>query len=137
MKTIIAEKLLLSQTAIYALRAIGFIAKNNSNQPILSSRISDQLDIPQNFLSKIMHRLVQEGYLISKRGTNGGFILAKEANSITVKEIVSLFMNLDQFDTCFLGESKCDGSCGLHDQWLPIMKAFKKLINKNTIDKIF
>jgi Rrf2 family protein len=128
---------LLSQTAIYALRAIGFIAKNNSNQPILSSRISEQLEIPQNYLSKIMHRLVQEGYLISKRGTNGGFILAKEVNSITLNEIVSLFMNLDQIDACFLGESKCDGSCGLHNQWLPIMKAFKKLINKNTIDKIF
>ena len=77
---------MLSQTAIYALRAIGFIAKNNSDRPVLSSQLSERLDIPQNYLSKIMHRLVQEGFLVSKRGTNGGFILAKEANKITVKE---------------------------------------------------
>lgn len=128
---------MLSQTAIYALRAIGFIAKNGSNQPVLSSQISKQLDIPQNFLSKIMHRLVQEGYLISKRGINGGFILTKEPKEITVKEIVSLFMNVSQFDKCFLGESKCNGSCGLHDQWLPIRKQFRKLLDGNTIERLF
>lgn len=128
---------MFSQTAIYALRAIGFIAKGDPGQPVLSSYLSEQLDIPQNYLSKIMHRLVQEGYLISKRGTNGGFLLAKDANKITIKDIVSLFMNIEQIDQCFLGEIKCNGSCGLHNQWKPIMGEFKKLINKNTIDKLF
>jgi Rrf2 family iron-sulfur cluster assembly transcriptional regulator len=128
---------LLSQTAIHALRAIGFVAKDGKDQPVLSSRISEELDIPQNFLSKIMHRLVQEGYLNSKRGTNGGFTLAKKPNKITIGEIVSLFMNIKQFDQCFLGGSKCDGSCGLHSQWKPIMVAFRKLIDENTIDKLF
>ena len=131
------ENKLLSQTAIYALKAIGFIAKSKQGQPVLSSQLSEQLDIPQNYLSKIMHRLVQAGYLISKRGTNGGFILAKDANKIAIKDIVSQFMNIKQFDQCFLGETKCNGSCQLHDQWKPIMSEFKKLINNNSIDKLF
>ena len=131
------ENLLLSQTAIYALRAVGYIATGETGRPVLSAYLSEQLHIPQNYLSKIMYRLVQAGYLISKRGTNGGFILAKKANHITIKEIVSLFMNIEQFDKCFLGEVKCDGSCGLHNEWQPIIGEFKKLINKNTIDKLF
>lgn len=128
---------MLSQTTIYALRAIGFIAKNKPNQPILSSQLSEHLEIPQNYLSKIMHRLVQEGYLKSRRGINGGFILAKAAHKIAIKDIVSLFMNIKQFDQCFLGEIKCNGSCGLHHQWHPIMNEFKELITKNSIDKLF
>jgi len=128
---------LLSQTTIYALRAVGFIARNQPDQPILSSHLSKHLEIPQNYLSKIMHRLVQEGYLISKRGINGGFILAKAANKIAIKDIVSLFMNIKQFDQCFLGEIKCNGSCGMHKQWQPIMREFKELIAKNSIDKLF
>jgi len=128
---------LLSQTAIYALRAIGFIAQSDPAQPVLSSHLSKQLDIPQNYLSKIMHRLVRAGYLASKRGTGGGFYLAKKANKIAIKDIASLFMNIEQFDHCFLGYKRCDGSCGLHHQWKPIMGEFKKFINKNTIDKLF
>jgi Rrf2 family protein len=128
---------LLSQTTIYALRAIGFIAKGEPDQPVLSSRLSEQLKIPQNYLSKIMHRLVQAGYLISKRGTGGGFVLAKRANKIAIIDIVSLFMNIKQFDHCFLGEIRCNGSCRMHDQWKPIMTEFKKLINNNSIDELF
>lgn len=131
------ESMLLSQTAIYALRAIGFIARNGQGRPVLSSQLSEQLEIPQNYLSKIMHRLVQAGYLISKRGTNGGFILAKQADKIAIKDIVSLFMNIRQFDQCFLGEIKCNGTCRLHDQWKPIIGEFKKLISNNSIDKLF
>jgi Rrf2 family protein len=137
LKKAIKENVLLSQTTIYALRTVGFIAKSNPDQPVLSSRLSEQLEIPQNYLSKIMHRLVQAGYLVSKRGTNGGFLLAKKADKIAIKDIVSLFMNIEQFDKCFLGKIKCDGSCGLHDQWEPIIREFKKLINKNTVDRLF
>jgi len=129
--------MLLSQTAVYALRAVGFIAKSDPTRPVLSSHLSEQLGIPQNYLSKIMHRLVQAGYLKSKRGTRGGFVLARSANKITIKDIIVLFMNIDQFEQCFLGNVKCDGSCGMHAQWKPIMSEFKLFINKNTIDKLF
>lgn len=128
---------LLTQTANYALRAIGFIAHSKPGEPVLAAYLSEELKIPRNYLSKILHQLVKAGYLESKRGTNGGFLLAKEAGQITVKEIAALFMNIDQFDYCFLGEKKCDGSCGLHRQWQPIISDFKKLINHNTIDKLY
>lgn len=128
---------MLSQTAMYALRAIGHIAKSDPSHPVLSSDLSEQLEIPRNYLSKIMNRLVQAGYLTSKRGTNGGFLLAKKANEVTIEDIVSLFMNVDHFDRCFLGGRECDGACRLHSQWKPIMRQFRKLLSRNTIDTLF
>lgn len=128
---------MLSQTATYALRAIGFIAKSDAEKPVLSTYLSEHLHIPKNYLSKIMHRLVQEGFLISKRGTNGGFYLAKAASDIAIGDIVSLFMNPGQFDQCFLGEIKCNGKCSLHSKWKPIISEFNKLINSNSIDRLF
>jgi len=128
---------MLSQTAIYALKAMGYIANQPADKPVLSKLISEELNIPQNFLSKIMHRLVQAGYLKSQRGTGGGFVLARKPNSITLKEIVSLFMDINEFEECFLGNPKCDGSCGLHDKWKPISERFISMLEKNTIEKAF
>ena len=127
---------MLSQSAIYALRALGYLAKNSNGFPILASEIADKMQIPQNFLSKIMNRLVQQGYLKSRRGINGGFALAKPSNEITMLEIASLFMNTDDFNQCFFGQPKCDGSCGLHNEWKPVIEKFIEILGENTIEKI-
>ncbi|MBD3216709.1 MAG: Rrf2 family transcriptional regulator [candidate division Zixibacteria bacterium] len=127
---------MLSQTAMYAIKAMGFIANHGGDNPVLSRTISGQMDIPQNFLSKIMNRLVQEGYLKSIRGTNGGFILELDPDSISLKEIAGLFMNLDDLRRCFLGLQECDGSCSLHRQWTPIVERFEKMLENTSIKKI-
>ncbi len=127
---------MLSQTAMYAIKAMGFIANYGGDTPVLSRTISEQMDIPQNFLSKIMNRLVQEGYLKSIRGTNGGFILEHDPNSISLKEIAGLFMNLDDLKRCFLGLQECDGSCSLHKQWVPIAERFERMLENTSIKKV-
>ncbi|NIP42943.1 MAG: Rrf2 family transcriptional regulator [candidate division Zixibacteria bacterium] len=127
---------MLSQTAMYAIKAMGFIANHGDNGPVLSRTISEKMEIPQNFLSKIMNRLVQEGYLKSIRGTNGGFILVHDPDDVSLKEIAALFMNLNEMKRCFLGLSECDGSCSMHKQWSPIMDRFEKLLENTSIKKV-
>lgn len=127
---------MLSQTAMYAVKAMGFIANYGQDEPVLSKTISREMDIPQNFLSKIMHRLVQEGFLRSIRGTNGGFILTRDPKKINMGEIAGLFMNLSDLKRCFLGLPKCNGSCSLHKQWKPIADGFLKLLEKTSIDRV-
>jgi Rrf2 family iron-sulfur cluster assembly transcriptional regulator len=127
---------MLSQTAMYAVKAMGFIANYGNGRPVLSRVISLEMDIPQNFLSKIMHRLVQEGFLHSIRGTNGGFILARDPKKISMGEVAGLFMNLSDLKSCFLGLPECNGSCGLHRQWKPLADRFLKLLEKTTIDRV-
>ena len=52
---------MLSQTAEYALRTILFIAQSNHEAgPVRTEAIAEALDIPRNYLSKILHRLAQE-----------------------------------------------------------------------------
>ena len=127
---------MLSQTAVYALLAMGFIAANQNGKPVLSKTIAAGAKIPQNFLSKIMNRLVQAGYLNSVRGTNGGFTLSRSADTISLREIVDLFMPSDSFTGCFLGRPECDGNCSLHDQWAPIAERFLNLLEKTTVDHV-
>jgi len=127
---------MLNQTAIYALRAMGFLARQKDNSPVLSSLIANEMKIPKNFLSKILNRLVQGGLVLALRGRNGGVSLARPAAQIKLYDIVNLFMKMDDFKRCFLGLNDCDGSCGLHIRWQIIAEQYEKLMNETTVDQM-
>ena len=127
---------MLSQTATYALQAMAFLAGHKDEGPILSRTISKEMKIPKNFLSKILNRLVQEGLIQSIRGTGGGFVLAKDPSKTRMRDVVSLFMKLDDYKNCFLGLKKCDGSCAIHPRWKLIAKQIEAMLDETTIDKM-
>jgi Rrf2 family protein len=127
---------MLSQTSIYAIRAMGYLALQQDHKPVLSATIAQEMEIPRNFLSKILNRLVRDGLIISMRGRNGGFTLAKPASQIKLFDIVKLFMIINDFKKCFLGLNSCDGSCGLHIRWKIISEQFEKMLKETTVDQV-
>jgi len=127
----------LSQTGIYAIRAMSYLASQQADaKPLLSRTIAEEMQIPANFLSKILNRLVQAGLIRSIRGRNGGFVMAKPPSEIYIRDIVDLFMLLDSYKRCFLGLNNCDGSCGFHSKWKIISEQFQKMLDETTIDKV-
>ena len=132
----IGGKAVLSQTALYSIRVMSYIAAFGGNGPVLAKTIGEEMDIPLNFLSKIANRLVQAGLLNSVRGKNGGFVLARPPEEISLGEIVSLFMNLGDIRRCFLGLNRCTTGCTIHDKWTSIVDQFQELMNDTTIDKV-
>ncbi|HIJ70057.1 MAG TPA: Rrf2 family transcriptional regulator [Planctomycetes bacterium] len=78
----------ISRSAEYALIAVGYIAENRKNGPVLTSRISKEYNITPDYLPKILQQLVRAGILKSKRGLHGGFFLARNPDDITLLEIV-------------------------------------------------
>lgn len=72
----------------YALRAVFDLACHQSEQPIKIARIAERQQIPQKFLELILSQLKQGGFLSSRRGAEGGYFLARQAESITVGDIL-------------------------------------------------
>ena len=127
---------MLPQTAVYALRAMGYIGSQSKNRRLLCEEISREADIPRNYLSKILNRMVQIKLLKSVRGINGGVELTRPAKDITLSEIVAPFMDLDLYSHCILSYDACRHSCKLHKQWAPIMKKARHLLETETLDKL-
>lgn len=127
---------MLSQTAIYAIRAMGFLASQDTGDPILSSLIAEEMDIPRNFLSKILNRLAQAELIHATRGRKGGVQLARPGSEILLHEVVDLFMKINDYKKCFLGMHNCDGKCGLHLRWRIISEQFEKMLKDTTIDNV-
>ena len=127
---------MLTQTATYALRAMSYLASKDGNGPILSQTIAQEMDIPKNFLSKIMHQLVRAGLVRSIRGTNGGFELANNPNETKMYDVITLFMDVEAYKSCLLGRNECLGSCKVHKKWKSIAESIEDMLENTTINEI-
>ena len=61
----------------YALHAIFDLALQRPGQPIKIADIARRQKIPQKFLELILSRLKQGGFVESRRGAEGGYLLAR------------------------------------------------------------
>lgn len=111
---------MLSRTAGYALHATVAIAERcPDGGPVPAAEVAEALDIPANYLAKILHTLAREGILVSERGRTGGFRLARPPETIGLLEVVSGFDDLGRERQCLLGRGTCTevGGCPAHREW--------------------
>jgi Rrf2 family protein len=73
----------------YALQAVFDLATQTSGEPVKIADIAQRQKIPQKFLELILAGLKQGGFVESRRGAEGGYLLAKPADSITVGDVIN------------------------------------------------
>jgi Rrf2 family transcriptional regulator, iron-sulfur cluster assembly transcription factor len=71
----------------YAVRALSYLAGQPPAKIVSRVAIEKSQDIPSFYLSKIMKDLVAGGLVKSHVGSKGGFMLAKPAGSISIKDV--------------------------------------------------
>jgi Rrf2 family cysteine metabolism transcriptional repressor len=72
----------------YALQAIFDLAAQPAGAPVRIADIARRQKIPQKFLELILAGLKQAGFVESRRGAEGGYLLARPAESLTVGEVL-------------------------------------------------
>ena len=80
----------ISKKAEYAITAVITIARHTNNNPLQISEISKKESIPIKFLEQILLNLKNNGILNSKRGANGGYLLAKSKDDISIGMILDI-----------------------------------------------
>jgi len=65
-----------------------FMAQQKTNDPVASHNIAAAQGIPERFLLKVLKPLVSARVLVSIKGPNGGYRLARAANDINMLEIL-------------------------------------------------
>lgn len=92
----------ISVKSEYALKAIFDLALQYlsappgtaSISPIKIADIAKRQKIPQKFLELILAGLKQNGFVDSRRGAEGGYLLAKSADDITVGDVLRAVENV-------------------------------------------
>jgi Rrf2 family transcriptional regulator, cysteine metabolism repressor len=72
----------------YALQAIFDLAMQPQGEPVKIADIARRQKIPQKFLELILAGLKQGGFVESRRGAEGGYRLARAADTITMGQVL-------------------------------------------------
>ncbi|HWB85555.1 MAG TPA: Rrf2 family transcriptional regulator [Bryobacteraceae bacterium] len=72
----------------YALQAIFDLASQRAGEPVKIADIARRQKIPQKFLELILASLKQGGFVESRRGAEGGYLLARPADVLTLGEVL-------------------------------------------------
>jgi len=78
---------MLSRKTKYGLKALTFLARQESNAPVQISVIAKSENISHKFLETILLILRKAGYLGSKKGKGGGYYLLKAPSEIPIAAI--------------------------------------------------
>ena len=113
----------------YALQAIFDLASQKTGEPVRIADIARRQKIPQKFLELILSGLKQAGFVESRRGTEGGYLLSRSAESLTVGEILRFVEGPQQ------GKGKTRGKpdTPFSDMWQQVDHAVSSVIDRTTI----
>jgi Rrf2 family protein len=72
----------------YALLALLDLASQPPGEPVRTADIARRQKIPRKFLELILTGLKSAGFVESRRGAEGGYLLARPPESLTVGEVL-------------------------------------------------
>lgn len=78
----------ISVKSEYALHAMFDLALQKSGEPVKIADIARRRKIPQKFLELILAGLKQGGFVESRRGAEGGYLLARAPETIPIGEVI-------------------------------------------------
>jgi Rrf2 family protein len=127
--------LLVSRTALHAIRALCALAKLPQGECAGAASIAEAIGAPRNYLGKLLQTLARQGLVESQKGLHGGFRLCRSPRSITLMEVVGLVDQIDRWYDCFLGLPECssESSCVVHDRWGRLRDGYLSLLGDTTI----
>lgn len=78
----------VSLQAQYAIAALFDLAYNGRGEPIQVRVIGQRQAIPARYLEQIFQRLRKANLVTGKRGPGGGYVLARPATAITMRDVI-------------------------------------------------
>lgn len=128
----------ISQKCQYALRATFELARRYGCGPVKIADIAEAQAIPVRFLEQILSQLRQGGFVRSRRGNAGGYLLEKLPEALSVGEIIRFVEGSLGPVECMAGSSGCplDGSCVFLPMWEKAKEAMAAVYDSTTLQRL-
>ncbi len=101
----------VSRKIDYGLRAMIYLASVTEGTVVPFREIAKAMDIPQDFLAKILKTLVNGGLVHSVRGARGGYRLERPPRDISFLDVIEAVEGPVRLNLCLSDAGK--GECGL------------------------
>jgi Rrf2 family nitric oxide-sensitive transcriptional repressor len=126
----------------YALRILLFLASQSQDETdptfIALNTIASHLGIDEAYREEVVRKLERQGYLLERRGRNGGIRLARQPQEIVLGQVIHEFEGPIHLLEC----RKYDHTCGIESlarlrevlSW--VGREFEGLLGQYTLDQL-
>lgn len=127
--------MLFSRSTQYALQALVEMTEKYKDEYVTATDLSNEIDVPKEFLAKIFQDLVRRGILESRRGRGGGFKLSRPPEEVNIYEIVELIDGTQPMSGCIFDGKTChpENPCPLHKEWAEIREEIIDFTRRNSV----
>ena len=128
----------ISARADYALRALCVLATAEQGATVKAAAIAEAQAIPRTFLDQILGDLRRAGIVESRRGPDGGHLLARPSYSITVADVIrvvdgplALVHGGRPEDMVYPG-----AAAHLRDVWVAVRAALRQVLERTSVEQV-
>ena len=100
----------LSTKGRYGLRALIDLALYSENETVSIQSIARRQNISDSYLEQLMRKLRSAGLIVSVRGAQGGYKLARPANEISVGDVLRALEGSLEAVSCGGEDNSCQGA---------------------------
>jgi Rrf2 family protein len=124
----------LTKKADYGLIAMRYLAENGTAS-CSAKDIAEAHGIPPELLAKILQKLVKAGLLTSHQGTNGGYLLARDARTISALEVIRAIEGPLFLTSCVTTRGECGQTsrCTVREPLRRVSQSIEEVLSKITI----
>jgi Rrf2 family protein len=124
----------LTKKADYGLIAMRYLAENGTASASAKD-IAEAHGIPPELLAKILQKLVKAHLLTSHHGTNGGYLLARDAHEISAFEVIKAIEGPLFLTSCVTTRGECGHTsrCTVREPLRKVSQSIEEVLSKITI----
>lgn len=129
----------LSTKGRYGLRAMIDLAQYSEQETVSISSISQRQNISESYLEQLMAKLRKAGLVMSIRGAQGGYRLAKPADTISVGDVLrALEGNLKAVECTAHTDKGCQGAdlCVTKYVWERINESIARTVDEMMLSQL-
>jgi Rrf2 family iron-sulfur cluster assembly transcriptional regulator len=117
----------------YAVMALVDLAYHSQGKPLALTEIALRQSLPLTYLEQLFVKLRKQGFVVSTRGTQGGYTLARDAEVIRIGEILEAIGEPIKTTRCTRdSETGClgiKGQCLTHALWAGLGREMHQYLN--------
>ena len=129
----------ISARTEYGLRAMIELANRYGQGPTGVKEVAASQAMPEKFLEQLISTLRRSGLVISHRGAQGGFVLARPPGEINVFQIMEALEGPLRPVACIGdSESPCakNASCATQDLWRKAKESLEGVFRSTTLEQL-
>ena len=128
----------VTKGTLYAVYVLIYFHRSPQGSVADLHRLSEVLEAPESYLSKVLQQLHKSGYLNSHMGSKGGYLLSRSVEKVTMKDIVNAMQGETLMQECLIEDYNCDRfrKCAVLHHVRDIQKVVDELLSKLTIGQL-